>query len=563
MSKKLKVLIVGGVACGPKAACRLKRLMPEADITLIDRDSIVSYGACGLPYYVEGYFDDIETLTHTPAGVPRTAVFFEKAKGFKVLTRTEATKIDRSAKTVHVKNLDNGEECDMAYDKLVLATGGKGFKPPIPGIDLKNVFFMTHPDHAESLVREAKAQGFKKAVMVGAGFIGMEMAEAMTHKGMEVTLIEMAPQIMPGILDEDIALFATKYVKSKGVKVVLGERATNLEGEEAVSAVKTDQGTYPADLVVVAVGTRPNDKLARDADLLCRDRIVVNEYCQTSDPDIYAGGDCVVNKYAGQNAGNQLFVPLGSTANKHGRVIANHIAGAPTPFSGIACTGIVKIFDYTLGRTGMSENQARALNLDVEVTTWAGPDKPHYMGAKPGIIKMIANRRDRKLIGVQVAGLGDAGKRFLDVSATVILFGGTLDQLADVDFAYAPPFSPPIEPLATCAHVLSNKLDGLAKGISSIEAHKRFEVGDVVILDTRTPQEFKEVRLPYDVLHIPLGALRERINELPRDRDIIAMCKVSMRGYEAQRILNAQGYDRVWFMEGGVIGWPYELEMGQ
>jgi NADPH-dependent 2,4-dienoyl-CoA reductase/sulfur reductase-like enzyme/rhodanese-related sulfurtransferase len=563
MTEPLKVLIVGGVACGPKTACRLKRLLPEAEITVIDRDAIVSYGACGLPYYVEGCFDDIEALTHTPAGIPRTPAFFEKAKGVRVLTRTEALGIDRAAKTVRVRNVDTGAESTLAYDKLVLATGGEAFKPRLPGIDQENVWFMTHPNHASGLVAAITAQNPRRAVMVGAGFIGMEMAEALRLKGLEVTVIEMAPQIMPGILDPDVAAYAARYLRSQGVHLVLGERATAIEGAGRVSGVRTEAGLYPADVVIVAVGTRPNDRLAREADLLCRDRIVVNAYNQTTDPDIYAGGDCVVNRYAGNLAGNPLFVPLGSTANKHGRVIANHIAGQPTPFAGIACTGIVKVFDYTLGRTGLSETTAREMKLDVETTTWAGPDKPHYMDAKPLIIKMIASRRDRRLVGLQVAGFSEAGKRYLDVAAAVILFGGTLDQLADIDFAYAPPYSPPIEPLATCAHVLTNKLDGIARGISPAEARRRVEAGEALVLDTRTPQEFAEVRLPWDVKHIPLGALRERLQELPRDRDIIAMCKVSMRGYEAQRILNAAGFERVWFMEGGIVGWPYELIAGK
>ncbi len=562
MNQPLNVLIIGGVACGPKTACRLKRLLPEASITLIDKGGIVSYGACGLPYYVEGCFEGIDTLTHTPAGVPRNPEFFDKAKGVTVLTNTEALKIHREKKTVRIRQRLTGEERDLPYDKLVLATGGRPFKPPIPGIDLKNVWFMTHPEDADTLVKAIDEQKLTTAVMVGAGFIGMEMAEALKRKGLDVTVIEMAPQIMPGILDEDTAAYASKYIRSQGVSLVLGERAVAMDGRERVSAVRTDKGVYPADAVVVAVGTRPNDEMAKEAGLMCRNGIVVNEYDQTSDPDIYAGGDCVVNAYAGNLAGSPVFVPLGSTANKHGRVIANHIAGRPTAFSGVACTGIVKVFDFTLGRTGLTEAACRGLGLDVETATWAGPDKPHYMGAKPLTIKMIALKRDRRLMGIQVAGLSEAGKGYLDVAAAVILFGGTLDRLADIDFAYAPPFSPPIEPLATCAHVLSNKLDGIAKGISAFEARRRIENGDALVLDTRTPEEFQEVRLPYDVVHIPLGALRERLHELPMDRNIVAMCKVSMRGYEAQLILNHGGYDRVWFMEGGIVGWPFELSVG-
>jgi rhodanese-related sulfurtransferase len=420
---------------------------------------------------------------------------------------------------------------------------------------------MTHPDHAASLVKEIDAQGLKKAVLVGAGFIGIEMAEALVHKGLDVTVVEMMDQIMPGVLDKDVADFAAKYLKGKGVNLVLGERVTGIGGQGRAESVNTDKQVIDADLVIIAVGTRPNDKLAREAGLACMERggILINEYCQTSDKDIYAGGDCVVNTYSGKNAGNHLFVPLGSTANKHGRVIANHIAGRPTPFGGITCSGIVRAFDFTMGRTGLSEKQAKALSMDVETTTWAGPDMPHYMpGNGPFIIKMTASRQDRKLLGVQVAGMGNGAKR-LDVAASIIYMGGTLDDLANIDFGYAPPFGPPIDPLATCAHVLTNKLDGLAFGISISEAIERIENGNPVILDVRTPNEFETMRLPYDVLHIPLGALREKVNELPRDRDILAFCKVSMRGYEAQRILNAAGFDRVWFIEGGIISWPSEV----
>ncbi|GBC63495.1 pyridine nucleotide-disulfide oxidoreductase [Desulfonema ishimotonii] len=563
MADQQRVLIIGGVATGPKTAARLKRLTPEADVTLIDRDSIVSYGACGLPYYVEGLFEDVNELINTPVGVPRNAMFFNKVKGFKVLTRTEALKIDRQAGTVRVRNLDSGEESDMPYDKLVIATGGYPFRPPIPGVDLKNVWFMTHPSHAESLVREIGAQGLKKAVLVGAGFIGIEMAEALIHRGVEVTIVEMMDQIMPGILDKDVATFAAKHLRQKGVRLVLGERVTGIGGTDRVTSVDTDKQSIETDLAVIAVGTRPNDALAREAGLSCMEQggIVINEYCQTSDPDIYAGGDCVVNTYAGGAAGSQLFVALGSTANKHGRVIANHIAGSPTPFAGISCTGIVRAFDFSLGRTGLSEKQAKALNLDVETVTWAGPDMPHYIpGAGPFVIKMIASKRDRKLLGVQVAGMGNGAKR-LDVAASMILMGGTLDDVANIDFGYAPPFSPPIDPLATCAHILTNKLDGLAKSISAFEARDRIEQGDVLLIDVRTPGEFEEMRLPYDVTHIPLGALRDKAASLPKDRDILAFCKVSMRGYEAQRILNAAGFDRVRFIEGGIVGWPFEVKM--
>lgn len=557
----LNVLVIGGIACGPKTASRVKRLLPRADVTIIEKGDMVSYGACGLPYYVEGLFSDIGMLMETPVGVKRTPAFFEKVKGVKILTRSEAIRIDRKAKKLRIKHLDTGDEDDLGYDKLVIATGGNPIRPPIPGIYLKNVWFIRHPNDAATMVQEIKAQDLKRAVLVGAGFINLEMAEALMHRGMDVTIVEMLDQVMPAVLDKDVAMFTAKYLRQKGVRLLLGERVTAIGGEGMTSSVETESQNIPADLVVIAVGTRPNDGLAREAGLRCMDRggIVVDEYCRTSDADIYAGGDCSVCHYVDKTVEDPLYVPLGSTANKHGRVIANHIAGLSTSFSGITCTSIVKAFDFTIGRTGLSERQAQELNLDVACTTWAGPDKPHYMaGAQPFIIKMIANRRDRKLVGVQVAGMGNSAKR-LDIAASAILFGGTLNQISDIDIAYAPPYGPAVDPLTTCAHILTNKLDGLAKGISALEAQARIEKGDVVLLDVRTPEEFKVMQMPYDVVHMPLGTLRENLNTLPKDKDILAFCKVSMRGYEAQRILNAAGFNRVQFIEGGLVAWPFEL----
>jgi NADPH-dependent 2,4-dienoyl-CoA reductase/sulfur reductase-like enzyme/rhodanese-related sulfurtransferase len=562
MSGNLRVLVIGGVACGPKAAARLMRLMPEAEVTMIEKGEMVSYGACGLPYYVEGTFSNINALTHTPAGVSRTPEFFRSWKGFQTLTRTEALAINRTDKQVRVRHLESGQEEDLPYDKLVLATGGRPFKPPIPGLDLKNVWFMTHPDDAASLVAEIERQELKKAVLVGAGFIGLEVAEALINRGLDVTMVEMANQIMPGILDEDIARFAQIHMEDNDVELVLGKTVTALEGGDQVDTVVTDKQKIAADFVVIGVGTRPNDDLARAAGLQCNRGIVINEYCQTSDPDIYAGGDCVPNAYIHRQVGDPLYVPLGSTANKHGRVIANHIAGRPTPFSGITCSSVVRVFDYTLGRTGLTERMLRALGVDYEVTTWTGQDIPHYMpGSRLFAIKMLASRRDRKLLGVQVAGMGNGAKR-LDVAASVIYFGGTLDQLADIDFGYAPPFGPPIDPLAVCAHVLTNKLDGLAAGMPPLRAKRMMDAQDCLLLDVRIPDETKMEWIPHtDMLHIPLSELRDRVAELPRDRDILTYCKVSMRGYEAQRILNAAGIDRVWFIEGGVAAWPFETAM--
>jgi NADPH-dependent 2,4-dienoyl-CoA reductase/sulfur reductase-like enzyme/rhodanese-related sulfurtransferase len=435
--------------------------------------------------------------------------------------------------------------------------------PPIKGIDLKNVWFMRHPDDAESMVEQIEKQNLRHAVLVGAGYIGVEMAEALRGRRLEVTLIEKFDQILPQFLDFEMAELAAKHIRNKGVKLILGEGVESLEGNGVVSAVVTENSRVSADMVLIGAGVRPNDELAREAGLACAPKggIIINRYCQTSDPDIYAGGDCVVNRCIDPVIKDPVFIPLGSTANKHGRTIADHIAGISAPFHGISATGICKAFDYSLGRTGLTEGQARLLCPDVETAVWAGPGLPHYIPQKqPLIIKMVVSRRNRKLLGVQVVGMGDAAKR-LDVAATALFFGATIDQLAALDLAYAPPYATPIDPIAATAHLLANKLDGLARGISSLEARNRMKNGDdLVLLDVRTPDEFRTLRLPDDrVVHIPLGSLREKVSQLPRDKDILAFCKVSMRGYEAQRILNALGLDRVWFIEGGLAGWPFEL----
>ncbi|MFP5213759.1 MAG: FAD-dependent oxidoreductase [Acidobacteriota bacterium] len=564
MANPMRVLIVGGVACGPKAASRLKRLMPSCDVTMIDRGKVISYGACGLPYYVEGSFPEVGMLVETPAGVPRNPAFFQKVKGFRTLTGTEAIRLDREKGTVRVRNLDSGAEEDLPFDRLVLATGSRPVRPPIPGLDLENVWYMRHLDDAESLVARIEAEGLKRAVLIGAGYIGVEMAEALRRRGLEVVMVEVFDQIMPQFLDREMALLAAKHMKQKGVEIVLGERVLSVEGKVKVSSVKTDKRDIPADLVLVGVGVRPNDELAREAGIQCAPRggIVIDEYCRTSDPRIYAGGDCVVNPYVDSSLKEPFFVPLGSTSNKHGRVIADHIAGkASRPFKGITSTGICRAFDFTIGRTGLSEKQARELDPDVESSLWAGPDMPHYIPqSKPLIVKMTASRSSRKLLGVQVVGMGDGSKR-LDAAASAIYFGATVDDIGNIDLGYAPPFAPPIDPLATAAHVLANKLDGIGRGLSSLAVKERLDRGDdLILLDVRTPIEFKAMRLPYEnVLHIPLGALREKAAELPRDKDIIAFCKVSMRGYEAQLILNAAGFDKVWFLEGGIVAWPFEV----
>jgi NADPH-dependent 2,4-dienoyl-CoA reductase/sulfur reductase-like enzyme/rhodanese-related sulfurtransferase len=566
MDHGMRVLIVGSVACGPKVACRLKRLDPSAEITILERGRDISYGACGMPYFISGMVNRIEALSETPIGVPRDVGFFEKVKGVDILCQKEAISIDRDKKAVRTRDTDTEAESTFIYDKLVLATGGRPVAPPIPGIDaigVQSFHSLRDADRLDTVLGSGKVEN---AVLVGAGLVGIEMAEALIERGLKVTMVEMFDWIMPALLDEEMGRLAGKHLRAKGVNLAMGSAVTEFvkDGHDNLKAVKTERGEYPADLAIVAIGVRPNNELAAEAGLAiaANNGIVINEYCQTSDPDIYAGGDCVASPYVHPVMGRPLFTPQGSTSNKQGRTIANHIAGKVESFPGVLGTVICKAFDFTIGRAGLSERWARDPNLDVETALWSGHDRPHYMqGARPLTIKLVVERKNRRLLGMQVVGPGDGAKR-LDVAVTAMSLGATLDQIAHLDLAYAPPYAPPIDPLLTAVHVIQNKLDEIARGIPPLVAKAKIEQGEVTLLDVRSPQEFEKMGLPYDVVHIPLAALRSQCDSIPRDKEVLTFCTASLRGYEAQRILDGKGFEKVSFIEGGLVGWPFELRSG-
>jgi len=565
MAAKRRILVIGGVACGPKAAARARRLDPEAEITIVEQGSSISYAGCGTPYYIEGLIPELSELWETPVGVPRDASFFRKVKDITVLTRTQARRINRDEKTVEVINLDTGEQRVLPYDKLVLATGGHPFIPPFEGTDLGYVFSLRSPQDA-SAIRDAVASGrIKKAVIVGGGLIGLEMSEALTLCGVQVTVVEMLPHVLPGLLDLEPAVFLTRHLKAKGVQVYTGEKVVRLEGEMGrVRKVFTEKRELETDMALIAVGVRPTVQLAKDAGLELGPRggIAVNEYLQTSDPDIYAGGDCV--ECVHMVSGRKVYIPLGSTANKHGRIIGTNIVGGKETFPGILGTAVVKVFDYNVGRTGLTEHEARELGYDVVVSLAPAPDRAHYYPtSQPIFIKLIADAQTRKVLGAQVVGPGEAAKR-VDVVATAITFGATVDDLAYIDLGYAPPYSSAMDNVHHAANIIRNKLDGIAKSISPIEVKAKMDRGeDFIFLDVRIPSEYEEMRIEDKrVRLIPLGMLRSRLNELPKDKEIIAFCKISLRGYEAQRILEGAGFTNVKFMDGGILAWPYEIVYG-
>lgn len=560
MSKK--IVVIGGVAAGLKAASKARREDPKAQITVIERGEIISYGACGMPYFVAGDVDGIDSLMKTPAGALRNPAFFKNVKDVDVVVQTAVTKIDRQAKTVQVKNLISAEESTFPYDQLVIATGASAVRPPLPGITLDGIFTLWHPNDAVSVRKGLQTGQYKKAVIVGAGLVGMEMAEALKQWDVDVTVVEMQDQVFPAFLDAEMAGMVRKYCDEKGIKVLTGEKVVRFVGEKNVEAVETEKQKLAADLVILALGARPNVELAKAAGLTLgvTGGILVDDRMRTSDPDIFAGGDCVENTNI--VSGRKVLSPMGSTANKQGRVIGVNLCGGDDRFRGVLNTVVVRVMDLNIGKTGLTEREAKELGYEFISVLVAGHDRPHYMPeAKLISIKLIVDASTRKVLGMQGVGEGDIAKR-VDVVASALTFGGTITDLFDIDLSYAPPYNSPIDNVAVAANAAMNKFAGKFKGISSLTAQSMMNDEKVVFLDVRTPDEVKQVKIAdcKNIKYIPLGQLRSRIGELGKSDEIVAFCKISLRGYEAEAILEGEGFENVKVMEGGIFTYPFRCE---
>jgi NADPH-dependent 2,4-dienoyl-CoA reductase/sulfur reductase-like enzyme/rhodanese-related sulfurtransferase len=562
MGNPRRIVVIGGVACGCKAAARARRLDSQAEITIVEQGSVLSYAGCGLPYYIQGKINELRELTSTPVGVPRNPNFFRSVKGIHALLNTRATRIDRDAKTVDVVHLDTGQRDSLPYDQLVIATGGHSAMLPIEGIRLDYVFGLRELRNAAAIRDALASECIEKAVIVGGGLIGLEMAEALRTRGVGVAVIELQPHVLLGLLDADMAMLLESYLMEQGIQLLCGEKVLRLEGDSGtVERVVTDCQTVAAQMALIAIGVRPNSQLAADAGLETgpHGAIVVDDHMRTSDPDIYAGGDCVESRNL--ITGDWAYAPLGSTANKHGRVIGDNLAGRNERFPGILGTAIVKVFGYNVGRTGLTEQQARAKGYEVMTCVTPGADRPHYYpGSKQIIVKLVADARSRRLLGAQILGPGEVAKR-IDVLATALNFGGTVDQIANLDLSYAPPYSEALDNVIHAANVLRNLIDGVARKVTPAQVKARMDAGeDFVLLDVRSPQEHGAAGIDDPrVKLLPLGQIRSAVDTLPADKPIVTFCKVSLRGYEAQRILCGAGLNDVSFMEGGISAWPYGL----
>jgi len=565
MNDRKRIVVIGGSAAGPKAAARARRMDEEAQITIIQKDPDLSMASCGYPYYVGGVFDDRNMLLATPTGVTRDPKFYISAKGIVAKTQTEATRIDRQGKTVMCRNLVTNETEVIGYDKLVLATGSTPRYPPVPGVELSGITTLQSMRDADYLRHVRDERKIRKAVIIGGGLIGMETSEALELAGIEITIIELLPQLLT-FLDWEMAKIVENHVKSRNANVITQNGLAAFLGEGGkLTGVKLSNGTeLPCELAVVAIGINPNTRLARDAGITIGETggIAVDQYMQTSDPDIYAVGDCI--EVTNLITGKKVLAPYGDLANLEGRVAGeNAAAGNHAIFPGTIQTGICKVFDYTAGSTGLSEKAARGAGFtDIETVINASPDKPGFMQGKMLVSKLVVERTSGRILGAQCVGMGDVSKQIAQW-AMAIKGSLTIDDMINADLPYAPPFSLAIDHGIASAHIIQNKIRGFMKGISCADVKKKIENREkVFFLDARGPDEYEQMRLGIGETLIPIGMLRKRLNELPQDKgaEIICYCKISLRGYEAARVLEANGWRNVKVMEGGLMAWPFHRE---
>ncbi len=562
---KRRIVVIGGSAAGPKAAAKARRIDENADVTIIQKIPELSMASCGYPYYVGGFFDDRNALLSSATGVVRDPVYYINAKSIVARTGTEALSIDRARRTVLCRDVRTEEIDEVPYDSLVIATGAIPTIPSVPGRELEGITTLQTIADADFLrsVRDEKKIG--KAVVIGGGLIGIETCEALHLAGIELSVVELLPQLLT-FLDWELAKLVENHLRTKTVNVFTENGLAEFLGENGrLIGVKLTNGTeLPCELAVVAVGVKPNSKLARESGLEigATGGIVVNEYMQTSDPHIYAAGDCV--EVTHRITGKKVHAPYGDLANLEGRVAGeNAVLGNTVTFPGTISTGICKIFDYSAGTTGISERTARENGFDdIATVINASPDKPGFMEGKLLVTKLVAERSTGRVLGAQCVGPGAVAKQIAQW-AMAIQGGLTVDDLVNADLPYAPPFSLAIDHLICTAHLMQNKFKGRLKGISAMEVKERaVSATPPFLLDVRGPDEFEAMRLGIGETLIPLGALRKRLHELPADKDaeIVCFCKISLRGYEAALVLEANGWRNVRVMEGGILAWPFARE---
>lgn len=542
----MKVLVLGGVAAGTKIAAKLMREDRANEVTVLNKGSNISYAGCGLPYYVGHVIENKEEL------IVNTPLKYEKLTGVKVLTEMEAVKVEPIKKMVSAMDLKTGETKDFSYDKLVIAVGASPVKPPVEGCDLENVFFMRTPEDAIRLRTLIDGGSIKKAVVVGAGYIGLEIAENLKTMGVRPFVLDMAPQILAPGFDKEMADYAEGKLSENGIPVVTGVTVTAIEGNGKVEKVLTSKKAYKADLVVLSAGIRPNTAFLNDTGLeMVKGTILTNEYGETNLPDIYAAGDCAMVHNA--ITGKPAWSPMGSTANIAGRIIAQNMMGAKISYRGTLGTAVCKLPGINVGRTGLTEVQAKEEGFDpVSVVTIVDEKAHYYPGAGLLAVKMIADKSTQRLLGIQVVGDGTVDK-IVDIAVTGIMLKGTLTQLSDLDFAYAPPFSTAIHPFAHTLNVLKNKISGRFETFTPAEyaagAAEDYRLVDVSIQPTTEGAPYVE-----------LTDVNGPIEGLDPEEKLLLVCNKGKRAYLLQNRMKFYGYKNTKALEGGNFFSDVEVE---
>ena len=539
-----KLLVIGGVAAGSKTAAKARRENNNLDIEIVTDELLISYAGCGLPYYVGDVIKEEEELKIVDAAS------FEELRNIKVSLNTRALSVDPGRKEVRVLDKESGKEFVKKYDTLVIATGASPKFPPIKGIGSGNILTLRTVE--DSSVMKKLAAKTKNAVVIGSGFIGVEVAENLVEMGIKTSLVEMAPQVLPGY-DYDVSLFIKNHMEEKGLNVLVNSTVTEFKADKDgnVEAVVINGEEVPADHVVLAVGVKPNTDFLSGSGIELGDTgaVKVDENFRTSVEDIYAAGDCVesVNLITGKPA----WVPLGSTANKMGRVLsANKYGNSHDRLSGVLCTMIVKVFDISAAKTGLTEKQALSEGYEIETVIVPGNDTAgYYPGFKEIITKLIVDKASRRVLGGQVFGWGVVDKP-IDVLVTAITLKATVDDLAMLDLAYAPPFSNAMASTIASANTLKNKLEGKVSGIHPLEVFKNKE--KYFLLDVRKDDEVEEWCIPGSV-HIENVNLKKRIAEVDRNKKVVVICKRGVRAYNMARLLMSEDFSDVCIMDGGIV----------
>lgn len=556
-----KILIIGGVALGPKAAARCKRLDPEAEVTIIDENEYISYGGCGMPYYVSGEVQNLDALRSTNADVIRDPVFFRNMKGITVLNQTLAKKIDRKKKTVLVEDLKTHQTKEMPYDKLVLATGARARVPEIEGVTLKGVLALTRLEAAHEIREACEKRKVTEAVIIGGGFIGLEAAVALADMwGIKVSIIEMMDQLLPGVASGLLSRMAVNDCQKAGVDVYLSEKVVRMEGDgDQVAKVITDKRELKAQLVITAAGVIPNNKLAVEAGLEVAPfgGIITDEYLRTSDPLIYAGGDCAAIKNI--ITGKLGYLPLGSMANRQGRVIGSNLAGVDAKFPGFVGTWAVKLFKLSFCGVGLTPAKAKQAGYDALGVSIEQLDRAHFYPEKKMMtLELTVDQKNRAVYGLQgCCEDGDAIKARIDAVAGVLEYTKpVIEDISNLEVAYSPPFSAAMDAVNTVGNVADNVVSGRFKAINGVEFmelwHNRAN-NDIFFIDMRPPKASKKIEAEYPEWHaIPLEEIRTRVGELPKDKPIALVCNSGMRAYEGLLFLTNNGFENVINSMGGM-----------